>query len=131
MGGLFQLARHLAYHADLPTDERPESLADWESKTYYFTILPGFLLALGTGLYTMLSLGFGHYLNVDGLWGPTFHAKLLFIAILIGVDQFVHFKMRSLHDSGEGSRGAFMAAHGIVGLLFIATVFIVTTKVLA
>jgi len=131
MGGLFQLARHLAYHADLPADERPDSLADWESSTYYFTVLPGLLLALGTGLYAMVSTGFGHYLDADGAWGATFHAKLLAVVILLGADQFVHFKMRSLHESGDGGRGPFMAVHGIVGLLFIVTVLLVVTRVLA
>jgi uncharacterized membrane protein len=131
MGGLFQLARHLAYHADLSPDERPDSLADWESKTYYFTVLPGLLLALLTGLYAMISTGFGHYLDADGPWGATFHAKLLFVVILLGADQFVHFKMRSLHKTGEGSRGPFMAVHCVAGWLFIATVFIVVTQVLA
>lgn len=131
MGGLFQLARHLGQHAKLEDDSVREAFAEWERKTYYIVVLPGLLLTLGTGLHALFDLGFGFYLNADGRWGATFHLKLLLIAILIGADQFVHFKMRRLHDSGEGSRGPFMAVHGLVGMFFIIIAIIMTTRVLA
>ena len=130
MGGLLHLARHLGYHAEIDDPEIREKFADWESTTYYATVLPGLLLALGTGLWSMFSLGFGHYLTGDA-WGGTFHMKLLMVAILIGVDQVVHFKMRSLHQDGEGNRGLFMALHGVVAFFFIVIVIIVQTRILA
>lgn len=130
MGGLFQLARHLAYHADLPEDQRSDSLANWESKTYYMTVLPGFVITISSGLYSMFNLGFGHYLASDA-WGGTFHFKLLMIVILIGADQFLHFRMRQLHKSGEGSRGQFLAVHILVGLSFLVIPFIVLVRPLA
>ncbi len=130
MGGLFQLARHLMYHADLPEDQRSESLADWESKTYYMTVLPGFIISISSGLYSMFELGFGHYLASDA-WGGTFHLKLLLVVILIGADQFLHFKMRKLHKTGEGRRGPFLAVHILVGLSFVVIPLIVLTRVLA
>lgn len=130
MGGLFQLARHLAYHADLPEDQHSESLAEWESKTYYMTVLPGFILAISSGLYIMFANGFTSYLTSDH-WGGTFHLKLLLIVILIGADQFLHFKMLNFHKSGEGSRGQFLAVHILVGLSVIVIPLIVLTRVLA
>lgn len=131
MGGLFLLARHLGDHVDLDTSEAREAFASWERKTYYMSVLPGFILSLGSGLYALFAQGFGHYLSSEGPWGGTFHFKLLLIVILIGADQAVHFKMRSLHGDGDGSRGLFMAVHGIVGLLFIVIVFLMKTRVLA
>ena len=130
MGGLFQLARHLGDHAQLESDAAREAFAEWESKTYYMTVLPGFLVTLGSGLYALITLGFGHYLAGEA-WGGTFHLKLLMIAILIAIDQIVRYKMVQLHDTGEGKRGPFMAMHGVVGLFFIVIVFIMTTRVLA
>lgn len=130
MGGLFQLARHLGQHAKLEDESAREAFAEWERKTYYIVVLPGLLLTLGTGLHALFDLGFGHYLNADGPWGPTFHLKFLLIAILLGADQFVHFKMRSLHDDGEGSSGPFMAVHGLVALFFIVIVLLMKMKLL-
>ena len=130
MGGLFQLARHLGAHAELESEAAREAFADWESKTYYMTVLPGLILALGSGLYALFDEGFGFYLTGDA-WGGTFHLKLLMIVILIGIDQVVRYKMSQLHESGEGNRGLFMALHGVVGLFFIVIVFIMTTRVLA
>jgi len=129
MGGLFQLARHLGRHAKLESDAAREAFAEWESKTYYMVVLPGFLMTLGTGLFALSHAGFGHYLNPDGRWGATFHVKLLLVVLLIGTDQFVHFRMRSLHDDDDSSAAPFMAAHGIVALLFIAIVVIIKMEV--
>lgn len=131
MGGLFQLARHLGQHARLEESAAREAFAEWESKTYYIVVLPGFLLTLFTGLYALFSKGWGAYLNPDGFWGPTFHLKLLLIVILIGADQFLHYKMRRLHDGEDASAGLFMAIHGIVALFFIGIVLIMKLRLLA
>lgn len=130
MGGLFQLARHLGRHAKLEDDTARKAFAEWERKTYYLTVLPGFLLALGTGLYALFDLGFGYYLNADGRWGATFHLKFLLLVLLIGADQFVHYRMRRLHDDADVSAGPFMAVHGIVALFFIAIVVIMKMELL-
>lgn len=130
MGGLFQLSRHLGIHTAEADGEAIDAFVDYEYKTYYFVVLPGFLVALGTGLYMLVSKGFGHYLASD-VWGGTFHLKLLLIALLIGGDQTVHYQMRSLHESGEGNRGLFMAVHGLVALFFIVIVVAVKTRLFA
>lgn len=131
MGGLFALTSHLGASADMDPSDRTDAMQGFERKTYYFSVLPGLILSLVTGLWMMFQNGFGGYLNVDGVWGATFHAKLTLIVILIGIDQFVHFKMRRFHASGEGSRGLFMALHGTIGLMFIVIPILVQTKLLA
>lgn len=127
MGGLFQLTRHLGMHVEQANGEAVEALAAYESKTYYFVVLPGLLLSLGTGLYALFSLGFGSYLASEA-WGGTFHLKLMLVAILIAGDQVVRYKMSQLHETGEGNRGFFMAVHGTVGLFFILIAFVVKTR---
>lgn len=129
MGGLFHLARHLGRHAQL--EEVRQSLVSWESTTYWATVLPGFLLTLGSGLWMLFDMGLPHYLDTDGVWGATFHLKLTLIVVLIGIDFFTQFRMRQLHRSGEGSRGLFMALHGVVGLCFIVIVVAVKLRILA
>ena len=131
MGGLFALTSHLGTSAEMDPSDRTPAMEGFERKTYYFSVLPGLILSLVTGLWLMIHQGFGTYLNPDNAWGATFHAKLTLIVLLIGIDQFVHFKMRRLHASGEGSRGMFMALHGTVGLMFIAIPILVQTKLLA
>jgi uncharacterized membrane protein len=83
-----------------------------------------------TGLYALLTGGLVTFLNPGGPWGATFHAKLMVVALLIGTDQFAHFKMRRLHRSGDVNRGTFIAAHAIGAVLFIATAVLIQGKVL-
>ena len=130
MGGLWVLSRHLAVHTGIDGDKPDPNWKDWESKTYYFGVLPGFLLALGTGLYALLT-NLSGYLSADGAWGATFHLKLTLVVVLIGMDQFFHFKMRSFHKTGEGGKGAFMAVHGVSALCFIAIAMIMQGRYLA
>ena len=130
MGGLVTLARLLGHHAGLPSAEAREALITFERKSYFFAVLPGFVLTLLTGLYLLISAP-KLYMAADGPWGATFHLKLTLVLVLIGLDQAIFWKMRKLHADGEGSRGFFMAAHGIVGLLFIVVVLIVKSRVLA
>lgn len=129
MGGLVTLARLLGHHSGLDSVEARESLISFERKSYFFAILPGFVVTLLTGIYLLLSAP-KLYLAADGPWGATFHLKLTLVLVLIALDQAIFWKMRRLHADGEGSRGFFMAAHGIVGLLFIVIVLIVKSKVL-
>jgi uncharacterized membrane protein len=123
MGGLFMLTRHVGMHVEQP-DGPQEPLKVYESKSYYTGVLPGFLLTLATGLYALFQNP-AVYLNVDGVWGATFHAKLMFVFILIVADQFFHMRMRRFHHKGEGTRKVFMAIHGTVGLCFIVIVFLI------
>jgi uncharacterized membrane protein len=125
MGGLFMNTRHSGMLTDMDdVGDLPQDLIDFEWSSYYFAVLPGFLLAAGTGFYLLLSNA-GWYLNADGAWGPTFHIKLTLVGLLIAVDQFYHYKMRQLHREREGNKGLFMMLHGVSGLLFIAIVLTV------
>lgn len=126
MGGLFVLARHLAMHVKVtgaPTSE----MKGYESKSYYLGVLPGFLLTLGSGLYLLLQQPM-NYLSADGGWGGNFHVKLTLVVVLILIDQFFHLRMRHFHNKGTGSRGLFMAIHGIVALSFIGIVVIMRVR---
>lgn len=131
MGGLVTLARLLGHHASLESKQARESLIQFEKRSYFWAILPGFLIALATGLTLLFyggGQGIGFYLKPDNGWGGTFHAKLLLVVILIVFDQLVFWKMRKLHRDDEGSRGFFMATHGIIGLLFIVVTVLVKTN---
>ncbi|MFW5968317.1 MAG: CopD family protein [Persicimonas sp.] len=129
MGGLFMLTRHVGMHVEQP-DAPIDALRDYESKSYYMVVLPGFLLALGTGLYMLLTEA-SAMLSADGPWGATFHAKLALLVVVIIADQFFHLRMRHFHNKGFGKRGIFMAVHGVVGLVFIAIAFLMMGQYLA
>ncbi|QDG51206.1 hypothetical protein FIV42_10780 [Persicimonas caeni] len=130
MGGLFMLTRHVGTHVSRETGV-DEDLKVYESKSYYMGVLPGFFLTLATGLYALF-LNPKIYLSVDeGVWGSTFHVKLMLVFILIVADQFFHQRMRRFHNKGDGKRKLFMAIHGIVGLCFIIIVFLMKGRYLA
>lgn len=129
-GGLVTLARLLGHHAALEAPEARQALVRFEHRSYFWAILPGFLLALGTGVSMLLLKGFGHYLAPGGHWGGTFHAKLTVVVLLIVFDQLVLWKMRKLHRDDEGTRGFFMMAHGVIGLLFMMAAILVETNLL-
>ncbi|MGM0559193.1 MAG: CopD family protein [Myxococcota bacterium] len=130
MGGLFMLSRHVAVHTGIEGPKPDPVWKDWESKSYYIGVLPGFLITLGTGLYSLLANP-ALYLKADGPWGATFHAKLALVVVVIVLDQFFHFKMRKFHQTGEGGKGAFMAVHGVTALMFIGISLLVTGRYLA
>lgn len=129
IGGLLILTLHLARHADLPDAPR-DDFASFESTAYYALVLPGLLIALLSGLYTLFSVGLVNFLNPDGAWGATFHAKLTAVGILIGIDQFVHFRMRTLHRTGNAGRGGFIAAHAMTAILLVGISVLIMGEVL-
>jgi uncharacterized membrane protein len=128
MGGLFLLSRHVAVHTGIEGDKPNPIWKDWESKAYYFGVLPGMLLILGAGVglivWGITDANMVNYLDPDGPWGATFHLKLTLIVVLLGLDQFFHFKMRKFHKTGEGGKGAFMAVHGVTAIMFVAISFL-------
>lgn len=131
MGGLATLSRLLGHHASLESPDARAALVQFERRSYLAAVFPAFLVTLGTGLAMLIVNGFGHYLKADGGWGATFHLKLTLVVGLIVADQLVFAKMRKLHRDDEGSRGFFMAVHGITGLVFMIIVILVKTNLLA
>jgi uncharacterized integral membrane protein (TIGR00701 family) len=130
MGGLFYLTSHLGNHAELESPEARDAFAEVERKSYYFVIVPGFLITLFAGLAPMLMQGFGTYLSTEGAWGSTFHVKLTLVVLLIVIDQVTHYKMRQLHeDPSNESRSLFMGLHGSIGLLFIIVITLMQVQI--
>lgn len=130
MGGLITLARLLGHHVSLTSKEAREALIPFESKSYFMAVLPGFLLALISGVLLIVMKGPAVYFAPGAAWGLTFHIKLTLVIALIVLDQLVAAKMRKVHREDTGNRGFFMATHGIVGLLMIVIVFMVKTNIL-
>ncbi len=132
LGGLITLARLLGHHSSLENPAAREALIPFEKKSYLMAVLPGFLIALVTGVIMLVSKGGGmaHYFAPESPWGLTFHIKLTIILVLIVLDQLVAANMRKLHTEDTGNRGFFMATHGMIGLLMIVTVVLVKTNVL-
>ena len=132
LGGLITLGRLLGHHASLESAEARKSLIDFERKSYFFAVLPGFLVALITGLVLLMTNGGGpaNYFGSEGGWGMTFHLKMTLVIVLIVLDQLVGAKMRKLHSEDQGSRAFFMATHGIIALIMILIVVMVKTNIL-
>jgi uncharacterized integral membrane protein (TIGR00701 family) len=131
MGGLMTLSRLLGHHVALESSEARESLISFERKSYFMAILPGFLIALTTGLAMLFGKGMANYFAPGSAWGLTFHIKLTLIVALIVLDQMTVAKMRKVHREDTGNRGFFMAMHGIIGLIMIVVVILVKTNILA
>lgn len=130
LGGLMTLGRLLGHHASLTSKEARDALVSFERKSYFAAVLPGFLLALVTGVALIVMKGPALYFAPQSGWGLTFHIKMTLVLVLIVIDQLIAAKMRKLHAEDSGNRGFFMATHGVVGLLLIGIVFLVKTNVL-
>lgn len=120
------LSRLLGHHAKIG-HEAGEALKSYEIKTYYYANLPGFLLALSTGLYMLFS-NLSLYLDPKGAWGATFHIKLTIVTLAIILDQVVLWKMRKLHRGHSVSRGTFMALHGILGMILMVVIVLILAR---
>ncbi len=130
LGGLIVLARLMGTHAAMEDPTARKALIDFEKKSYFIGVLPGFLLALITGLVMLGGKGPANYFAPGSAWGLTFHIKMTLVLGLIVLDQLIAAKMRKLHKEDEGSKGFFMATHGIVGLLMIVIVVMMKTNIL-
>lgn len=130
LGGLMTLSRLLGHHVALTSAEAREALIPFERKSYFMAILPGFLVALLTGLGMLFGKGMANYFAPGSAWGLTFHIKLTLVIALIVLDQVTAAKMRKVHKEDTGSRGTFMGLHGAVGLIMIIVIILVKTNIL-
>ena len=130
LGGLITLARLMGVHSALESTDARKALCEFERKSYFMAVLPGFLLALVTGLALLVGKGMSNYFAPGSAWGLTFHIKMTLVLGLIVLDQVIAAKMRKLHREDTGSKAFFMATHGIVGLITIVVVLMVKTNVL-
>lgn len=132
MGALMMLSRLLGMHCELEAPEARAALERFEHRTYFWAVVPGGLLTLGTG-FTMLffkGASAGHYLQPDGPWGATFHLKLTLVFVIIVFDLLVMQRMKKLHRDDEGTKRVFAVLHGMIGLAFIVIVLAVKTNFL-
>lgn len=130
LGGLITLGRLLGTHVTLASKEARDALVEFERKSYFAAVLPGFLIALVSGLTLIVMKGPALYFAPGSVWGMTFHIKLTLVLVLIVLDQLIAARMRKLHKEDTGNRAFFMATHGIIGLIMIIIVFLVKTNIL-
>jgi putative membrane protein len=83
---------------------------------------PGALITIAAGIVVIVIQP--SYLHQGWL-----HAKLLLVAILIGMNLFLHMRARELGDGRSKSRpGQFRMLHGAVSALFLFIVILVMIK---
>ncbi len=82
-------------------------------------ILPGFILALGSGLYQIYTMGLAHYMRQG--W---FHGKLTLVLLLVIVT-FLTGDTAARIARGEAINAKKLSAfHGIAGLCLVVIVFL-------
>ena len=117
VGGLLVLTRFFKlFTAAIPKDE---SLAKLLGRIYYGYVVPGFLLALITGIVQLSYRGAQFYLAQG--W---FHAKLGLVLLLIVVTAVSFYDLKKVRSGKTLSRARVAALHGIVGLVLLVVVFL-------
>jgi protoporphyrinogen IX oxidase len=118
--GLFYLPRLFVYHALTDDREGNDRFKVMERKLFYGIMTPGALLTLASGTWLWIGWGF------NGGW---LHAKLLFVAILIGY----HFWCARLltdfrKDQNRHSHVWYRWFNEFPVLILVAVVFLVVMK---
>jgi protoporphyrinogen IX oxidase len=122
MAGLLVVTQVMAAHAEERSREAGSVLGRLEMKLLKGLAHPGALITIGAG--TVLIVMQPGYLRQAWL-----HAKLSLVAILIGMNLFLHMRAREFHDErSQAKPRQFKVLHGVVSALFLFIVILVMTK---
>jgi protoporphyrinogen IX oxidase len=122
MAGLLVVTQVMAAHAEERSPEARSVLGRLEMKLLKGLAHPGALITIGAG--TVLIVMQPGYLRQSWL-----HAKLSLVAILIGMNLFLHMRARELRDErSTATPGQFRMLHGVVSALFLFIVILVMIK---
>jgi|SRR5271167_5241278 len=122
MAGLLVVTQVMAAHAEERSPEGGRVLGRLEMKLLKGLAHPGALITIGAGIaVVVIQPG---YLRQSWL-----HAKLSLVVILIGMNLFLHMRVRELGDGRSKVRpGQFRMLHGVVSALFLFIVILVMIK---
>ena len=123
IGALMYSTRLLAFHSEFVSKDYEEKLNAFERKGYFFVQLPGMATTIISGI---LLIVMNPYIIQGSGW---FHAKALFVVILIAVDHLVLKKMKQLHASdNDRSAKPFKIFHMISATCFLVAAFMGMVK---
>lgn len=96
-----------------------EVLAAPTKKAWFGYVIPGFVMALLSGLYQISYRGMDFY-RTQG-W---FHAKLTFVVLLIISTIMLSREVKRITTENQVNLGPVRAVQGITGLAFVVIVFL-------
>lgn len=117
VGGLMFLTRFMKIAAS--DGAQTASLREGVGKMWVGAVLPGFLIALLTGLYQLTLGGLAVYMKAG--W---FHGKLLFVVVLLVVTAIVWMDVRRCANGESLKSSRIMAMHGLSAISLIVIVFL-------
>ncbi|GMV38360.1 MAG: hypothetical protein AMXMBFR64_00760 [Myxococcales bacterium] len=112
MGSLLILSRMLGYHVkeELAVQTRLSAI---ERRLYFGALLPGLVLALGTGTWMLID-------DPALLKNPGFHMKLTLVVVGIAAQLVMQRFMGSLRDEPRKEGGArYKIVHAVLGLVLV------------
>jgi putative membrane protein len=122
MAGILYLIRLFVYHAEEKEDVVKQRFCVMEQKLYSIITIPAMTGAFIFGCILIL-------LNGAILKAPWFHAKLLFVVVLIGVTHSCGPIMRKLQSGKSKYTGKFLRIYNeLPTVLMIIIVFLVILK---
>ncbi len=122
LGSLLVVTHILAFHVEETSDEARATLGRLEMRLLHRLAHPGAAIMVITGV--LLVTQDPLYLRERWL-----HAKLLLVAILIGLDLIVYLRVKAFNaGSIQLRRGECMALHGAIALVFFGILILVLTK---
>jgi putative membrane protein len=118
IGGIFSILAIIKYQNN-QNDEQRVSLAGFGTRIYFASNLIGLVITISCGLLMLMA-------NTALAKGGWFHAKMLFVIVLLVVDHIIFRKMKQIAKKKQSV--AFGMFHGIAGLAFICGVLLAVLK---
>lgn len=118
IGGIFAIMA-IAKYQNEQNDEARLGLSTLGQKVYFSSNIVGMVLVISCGLLMLMA-------NTGLAKGGWFHAKMLLVVVLLAFDHIIFRKMKQIAKKKQNV--AFGMFHGIVGLCFIAGVFLAVNK---
>ena len=121
IGGLLIVTQVLAMHSTEESMEGRRAFERLEVKLLRGIAHPGAAIAViaAIGILTLEPR------SIHQHW---LHAKLLLVAILIGLDLVVYLRAKQLNMGEKLTRGHFMMLHGAISMIFLGILVLVMIK---
>jgi uncharacterized membrane protein len=122
-GGALSLSRVLGFHVEEDPLAVQPRLSAIELRLFNFAVMPGMLLAMGTG-WGMISGAAQQDMQFRWMWVKLGLAMLLFLLTML--------LFKRIQDLAEapafGKKGRHMALHGVIGLCVLGILWMVLVR---
>jgi uncharacterized membrane protein len=122
-GGALNVSRMLGFHVQEDPETVQPRLSYIELRIFNFVVMPGMLLALGTG-WGMISGAAQQDMQFHWMWAKLALAMLLFMLTMLLFKRIQDLMV----EPKVGKKGKHMALHGMIGLCVAGILWMVLVR---